>query len=357
MLIFERTPAGRNALFWVLQVGGWTAYWLVQFFSAVFWGKPAGSYQVIAVLVASGFLITTPFRLVYRRLWGRPLWVMILGSLATVFIAAMLWHAIIDWAFLEVMGRAMHADQSVIGFMLTSANTSFELLSWTGLYFGYKYYDSLRLERELTLRAEALAQEAQVKMLRYQLNPHVLFNTLNAISTLILANENRKANQAVMRMSEFLRYSLDQDPMKMVTLRQEIAALNLYLSTERLRFGERLAVEFAVEEEAFEGRLPSLLLQPLIENAVKYAIAPSEEGGRIRVEGRVRAGMLEIAVEDEGPGLDGLAALSSGRGVGLRNARERLAALYGAQHRFAALDAQPGLRIEIGIPLQTEAMP
>ena len=97
------------------------------------------------------------------------------------------------------------------------------------------------------LKAVALAQEAQLKMLRYQLNPHFLFNTLNAISTLILDNQNRTANHAVTRLSEFLRYTLDQDPMKKVTLRQEIEALDLYLGTERLRFGERLRLEYAIE--------------------------------------------------------------------------------------------------------------
>src|SRR5256885_11982922 len=107
------------------------------------------------------------------------------------------------------------------------------------------------------LKAVALAQEAQLKMLRYQLNPHFLFNTLNAISTLILDNQNRKANHAVTRLSEFLRYTLDQDPMKKVTLRQEIEALDLYLGTERLRFGERLRLEYAIRSEEHTSELQS----------------------------------------------------------------------------------------------------
>jgi LytS/YehU family sensor histidine kinase len=154
----------------------------------------------------------------------------------------------------------------------------------------------------------------------------------------------------VTRLSEFLRYTLDQDPMKKVTLRQEIDALNLYLSTERLRFGDRLRLEFAVEESALDALVPSLLLQPLIENAVKYAISPREEGGLIRIEGRVRGTMLELAVVDDGPGLKSGASFAEGRGVGLRNTRERLAVLYAENHRFVALNAQPGLRIEIGLP-------
>jgi LytS/YehU family sensor histidine kinase len=200
-------------------------------------------------------------------------------------------------------------------------------LCWAGIYLSIKYYESLQQQREATLRAATLAQEAQLKMLRYQLNPHFLFNTLNAISTLILDNQNRTANQTVMRLSEFLRYTLDQDPMKKVTLRQEIEAMNLYLTTEKLRFGDRLKLEFAVEERALEALVPSLLLQPLIENAVKYAVSPSEQGGTIRVEG-ARAAHARARGADDGPGLEPERGPGRGRGVGLRNTRERLAVLY-----------------------------
>ena len=231
-------------------------------------------------------------------------------------------------------------------------STTYLLLCWSALYFGIKYYESLQKQREAALRSAALAQEAQLKMLRYQLNPHFLFNTLNAISTLILDNQNRTANHAVTRLSEFLRYTLDQDPMKKVTLRQEIEALDLYMNTERLRFGDRLRLEYAVEEPALDALVPSLLLQPLIENAVKYAISPREDGGSIRIEGRARGAMLEVTVIDDGPGLRDGNALIEGRGVGLRNTRERLTVLYGEQQRFAVLNSHPGMRIEIGLPLE-----
>jgi two-component system, LytTR family, sensor kinase len=233
-----------------------------------------------------------------------------------------------------------------------SVSATYLYVCWAGIYIIIKYYESLQQQREATLRAATLAQEAQLKMLRYQLNPHFLFNTLNAISTLILDNENRTANQTVMRLSEFLRYTLDQDPMKKVTLRQEIEAMNLYLTTEKLRFGDRLKIEYAVEDAALEALVPSLLLQPLIENAVKYAVSPSEQGGTIRVEGRARGNMLELAVADDGPGLNTGAAPGAGRGVGLRNIRERLAVLYEDRHRFATIDNKPGLRIELGLPLE-----
>ena len=242
--------------------------------------------------------------------------------------------------------------KSIFEIFGATMSSMYLFLCWSALYFGVKYYESLQEQREATLRAGTLAQEAQLKMLRYQLNPHFLFNTLNAISTLIIDNQNNTANQTVMRLSEFLRYTLDQDPMKKVTLRQELEAMNLYLTTEKLRFGERLKLEYAIEDAAMEALVPSLVLQPLIENSVKYAVSPSEQGGSIRIEGRARGAMLELAVADDGPGLTSPATPSAGRGVGLRNTRERLAVLYEDRHRFATLDNKPGLRIELGLPLE-----
>ena len=356
MRLVERLVASRNGVFWTLHTLGWGAYGLVQYFGALLWEKPVGYLQVVASAAVAGFLLSAPLRWFYRHLWQRPPWLMVAGALGACYGLALLWRLVIETAYLRFM-PPMEEEHSPFAIFFAAVNSSFILLTWTGLYFGIKYYAMLREERERVLKASALAQEAQVKMLRYQLNPHFLFNTLNAISTLILDKQNQLANQAVTRLSEFLRYTLDQDPMKKVTLRQEIDALNLYLTTERLRFGERLRLEFAVEDPALAALLPSLLLQPLIENAVKYAVAPCEAGATIRIEGRVRNRQLEIVVLDDGPGLRAGDDGGNGRGVGLRNTRERLGVLYGDRHRLAVLKAQPGLRIEIAIPFEAGPQP
>ncbi len=244
-----------------------------------------------------------------------------------------------------------HAPQPLEIFVGTLSAMAL-LLCWTGLYYGVKFYERLQLEREATLKQSALAQEAQLKMLRYQLNPHFLFNTLNAISTLVLDNQNRTANLAVSRLSEFLRYTLDQDPMKKVTLRQELDALNLYLGIEKLRFGDRLRLEFDVDERAESALVPSLLLQPLVENAMKYAIAPREQGGAVTVIAGIEGRSLRLAVVDDGPGLPPAVANANGRGVGLRNTRERLKVLYGDAHSVEVADASPGLCVEMRLPLE-----
>jgi two-component system, LytTR family, sensor kinase len=350
----------RSALFWTLHVGGWLGYLVSQYLGTLLYEHKsenlAGYLIVIVIAAVSGFLLSLELRYIYRRLWISSPRMIIAGALISCYLFALVWRVIINSAYLTYTMDSMEWDmKSPLEFFSNALASTYLLLCWTGLYFGFKYYESLQEQREATLRAASLAQEAQLKMLRYQLNPHFLFNTLNAISTLILDSENRTANQAVMRLSEFLRYTLDQDPMKKVTLRQEIEAMNLYLTTEKLRFGDRLRLEFAVEERALEALVPSLLLQPLIENSIKYAVSPSEKGGTVRVEGRARGSMLELVVSDDGPGLHTGAAPGAGRGVGLRNTRERLAVLYEDRHRFATLDNKPGLRIELGLPLEMGA--
>ena len=344
----------RNALFWVLHTGGWAGYAISQLVGAMVYEKMVGYTKVILVATATGFLLSLSLRYICRWLWRQPPKVMIGGALLSSYLLALCWRVLINLAYQHFVEPEWKFKTTfeIFGGAVTS---TYLYLSWTLIYIGIKYYETLQQQREATLRAGALAQEAQLKMLRYQLNPHFLFNTLNAISTLILDNQNRTANQTVMRLSEFLRYTLDQDPMKKVTLRQEIEAMNLYLTTEKLRFGERLKLEYAIEDTALEALVPSLLLQPLIENAVKYAVSPSEVGGTIRVEGRARGSMLELAVADDGPGLTHAVTPSVGRGVGLRNTRERLSVLYEDQHRFATIDNKPGLRIELGLPLEMAA--
>src|SRR5690606_15058809 len=217
----------RNLLFWSLHAIGWIGYRVSQYVGALLWGKPAAYTHVIVIGAVCGFIARAPLRYICRALWGRPLKVILPIALLVAYLDALVWRIVVNWAYLrydpnydvnfwvDLFGNGIHATYLIAG--------------WMGLYFGVKYYESMQLQREAALQASRLAQEAQLKMLRYQLNPHFLFNTLNAISTLILDNRNATANCAVTGLSEFLRYTLDQDPMKKVTVAQEIEALDLYL--------------------------------------------------------------------------------------------------------------------------------
>ena len=352
MPTLEQFRTNRNVLFWSLHAAGWTAYGITQYVGALFYAKPASYARLWLVATIAGFVLSSPMRYIYRRLWGSAPRTMIVGVLLTCYVTALALRMVINLAYIKFVAPDWQV-QTLFELFGGALSTAYLLLCWSVLYFGIKFYESKRQQEEAMLKAVALAQEAQLKMLRYQLNPHFLFNTLNAISTLILDNQNRKANHAVARLSEFLRYTLDQDPMKKVTLRQEIEALDLYLGTERLRFGERLRLEYAIEEPALEALVPSLLLQPLLENSLKYAVSAREQGGLVRIEGRTREGLLELSVIDDGPGLPDGPPPSDRRGVGLANTRERLAVLYGENCRFTAINSHPGVRVDMALPLET----
>jgi two-component sensor histidine kinase len=347
----EQVHTSRNLLFWSLHAAGWAAYGITQYFGALLYEKPASYARVIAVSAIAGFVLSMPMRYIYQRLWGRSPRSMILGVLATCYVTALALRIVINLSYKAFVEPDWHA-RGLFELFGGALSTTYLLVCWSVLYFGIKFYESQRKQEEAMLKAVALAQEAQLKMLRYQLNPHFLFNTLNAISTLILDNENRLANHAVTRLSEFLRYTLDQDPMKKVTLRQELEALDLYLGTERLRFAERLRLEYAVDEAAMDALVPSLLLQPLLENSLKYAVSSREQGGRVRIEGHLTEGWLELCVSDDGPGLREGTQAGERRGVGLRNTSERLAVLYGEACRFSVSNAHPGVRVDMRLPLE-----
>ena len=201
-------------------------------------------------------------------------------------------------------------------------------------------------------------------MLRYQLNPHFLFNTLNSISTLVLLKQTDPANAMLTRLSGFLRHTLVTQPGGKVSVAQEVETLKLYLDIERMRFEERLRTVFKIDPAAAQASIPSLLLQPLVENAIKYAVSPQEEGARISLTAQVIGTRLRVTVADTGPGMQAQAGLSrvsdslSGTralstGVGLANIRDRLAQAYGDEHRFE-IDNPPegGFTVTIEIPYE-----
>ena len=356
----DRLAGHREAAFWGLQLLGWSTYFVAQFVAALFypeWLAPhklRGYITVLVIAATSGLALSSALRYVFRRVRDRGMSVLLPVSLLAVYAAALIWRLFINSAVAKFLdpNMAAHGLGQVFAGALIS---TYLLLSWSGLYYGIYFYESVHRERLATARAEGLAREAQLKMLRYQLNPHFLFNTLNAISTLVLDRDNVTANLAVTRLSAFLRHSLDQDPMKKVTLRQELEVLGLYLGIEQLRFGSRLQVTQTITEEAAKALVPSLLLQPLVENSLKHAIASRESGGHIRIDADVRGGQLRIDVADDGPGFPEGDLPAVGRGVGLRNTKERLAVLYAQDAALQSRNLRPGCVIELTLPAETQA--
>jgi signal transduction histidine kinase len=221
----------------------------------------------------------------------------------------------------------------------------------TQALLGY-HFETMAQQRAIA-RAQALAYDAQLKALHYQINPHFLFNTLNAISTLVLERRNEQAENMLMRLAGFLRYSLDRQPTEFAALSAELEAQRKYLEIEQTRFDDRLKVRFSVEPGVEQARVPSLILQPILENAIKYAITPRIDGGVIEVSAKREGDVLRIAVEDDGPGLPPEGDPRRRRGVGLVNAGERLNLIYGDRAGLIARNREPnGCRVEIWLPLE-----
>ncbi len=345
--------ANRQVQFWALQLFGWSGYALFVEMKAMFWEEDALlqlTYAAIAAL--SGFASSLFLRQWFQKIWTLPALSRAILALLGVAAATGVW----SWLKMEMYFYQFQPKIQlplIEEFIAWFTYSFFIVLSWAGLYFGIKYYQALIDEKEKTLKATSLAHVAQLKMLRYQLNPHFLFNTLNAISTLILEKETKTANAMVSHLSKFLRYSLDNDPMQKICLSQEVDALKLYLGIEQLRFEERLKVEFDISKEAQEALIPSLLLQPLVENAIKYAIATQEGGGTIKLTGKIFADELLLELSDDGPGIQcDIDELPHG-GVGLNNTRSRMRQAYGDNHSFQ-LGETPGggLRICLRIPVE-----
>lgn len=344
----------RARLFWILNIGGWAGYTIAAWLGALAHEKPESYFAVILATAASGLLATWPLRALFHRLWAKSLVVLATTMMVACYALAFAWRWLQNYLYYYWVKNDWQPEHLMdyVGGVLGSF---YILLCWSGLYFGIKYYQQLQEQTEQTLMATAAAHQAQLKMLRYQLNPHFLFNTLNAISTLVLDGANETANKAVSRLSDFLRYTLDNDPMSRVTLGSELGALDLYLEIEKVRFGNRLVVEKDIESPAEKALVPSLILQPLIENAIKYAISPSEEGGTLRITARVQRGVLVMTLSDTGPGLGNGKTEHKSTGVGLKNTRERLQQLYGDDQAFTLAPNKPtGLVVTINMPFEED---
>ena len=340
--------ADKDRAFWLLQIGGWLGYFLLRGLGGLANNMGVGFILPTAIITITGFSLTLLMAGAYRRIITmRVAFVWTLTLLAIVSAAA-LFSVLEVWATatfyrpgwqpvgMEFFGGIL-LDLSVLG-------------AWTGLYYGVNYYLLLSAQAHAMDWVTARANEAQLTMLRYQLNPHFLFNTLNSISTLVLLKQSERANAMLSRLSSFLRYSLGEATQQ-VTVAQEVEALKLYLDIEKMRFEDRLRPHFTIEPPAQVALLPSLLLQPLVENAVKYAVTPLEEGADIRVHACQREGRVLITIADTGPGLG--AAVIKGTGVGLQNIRDRLEQTYGSDHRFETRANLPrGLVVTIDIPFQ-----
>jgi sensor histidine kinase YesM len=355
--------ANKNQAFWRLQFAGWGGAMLLRAMSAIANQQSLAFLVIVLIATITGFSISLVLAVIYRQLIAqRPLVTWGLTALILPFFVGL--HAFIDAWVISLYRAESEASfaQFFIGVFYLDATL---LGAWSALYYAINFFLQVEEQNDQLIRLENQATSAQLAMLRYQLNPHFLFNTLNSISTLVLLKQTEPANAMLSRLSSFLRYTLVNEPSARVTVEQEIETLKLYLDIERMRFEDRLRATFRIEPATLNALLPSLLLQPLVENAIKYAVTPQESGAEITIATQVDGQMLRIIVSDTGPGpqskvtdnrlsgvtFDGGQPVSTG--VGLSNIRDRLVQAYGERHRFETIEPQEGgFAVLIEIPFE-----
>jgi two-component system LytT family sensor kinase len=344
----------KNRAFWTLQSAGWSGYFVLRALGGI--ANAMGWLFVVptALTTATGYSLTLLMAAAYRRLFRMPPAVTWTVSIIILGLAAAAFSSIETWAH-ATFYRTGPMPEGIQ--FLSAILLDFSLLAaWSALYYGINFYILAEDQRVQLMRLESQASSAQLAMLRYQLNPHFLFNTLNSISTLVLLKQTERANAMLSRLASFLRYTLVSEPEGEMTVAQEVETLKLYLDIEKMRFEDRLRVRFDIDPSVADASLPALLLQPLVENAVKYAVTPKEEGADIAVIAQRIGNRVHITVSDTGPGsMSGMndgGPRPSSTGVGLANIRDRLAQAYGTDHRFETTASSDGFAVMIDIPYQ-----
>jgi LytS/YehU family sensor histidine kinase len=346
----------RLSTFWALQLVGWSGFYVAMAFSRL--GRFPLSYMLTAkvALTLLGVMASLALRAVLRPMLVRQIALpkIVAVSVAASYLLAAVWTAtfnLIDMPLARAMIGGDWQIRSISGLLGGTVYHAFSLVAWGFLYLGIKHHRAWQDERERALRAEASAADARLRALQYQLNPHFFFNTLNAISTLIVERRNDDAAAMIARLGEFLRATLKRDVMTFVSLGDELGFVQRYLDIEQVRFEDRLTVRLDVAEDAYTGTVPLLILQPLVENAIRHGIALLARGGTLdiaaRAEQRGASRRLDITIENDTPVS---ASRTVDAGIGLTNVRERLEMLCGDRYRLTAETIGARFRVQLSIP-------
>jgi sensor histidine kinase YesM len=320
--------------FWKLQLIGWLIYFVLMFLTYLSQNTYETMIEIFFIKMQrslTGLILTSVLWLFYKRIVnrysiGKTITIIFVSSIifGIIWTAAetlYLWSTLADYDLSRILPRK---PRTALIYAVT-------IMAWSAIYFGVEYWKQLQTERENTLQAKILAEKAQLEMLRYQVNPHFLFNAMNSIRASIDEDKVR-AKQMVTQLSEFLRHSLLNGKMKEIPLRDELEAVQNYLAIEKIRFEEDLEIEFDIEEQSKDFKIPGFLLNPLVENSIKHGFRTSPKPLLIKISARLNNKQLMLEVANTGK-LEGNSD-SNGTKIGLKNVRERLTKLFSDKSTF-----------------------
>lgn len=343
-------------LFFASQASMWDRFLFRQ---QITWQRAVATnlsfYYLWALLTPIVVWFGKRFRL-ERKHWGRSVSFHLPMSIAFAVLQLVAVETV--WSIVRDEPQSLYETFRSIEFSF-AFNFHINLLTyWVILGFSYML-DSYRQVRDRELRAsllEAQLTKANLQALKMQLQPHFLFNTLNAISSLMHKNI-ADADRVVARLGDLLRYSLETGGVQEVSLTEELDFLRRYLEIEKIRFGNRLVVRIEAERDTLNAKVPNLILQPLVENAIRYGVGTRGSGGSVEIRARREDDMLILSVKDDGPGLGKNGNGTVTEGVGLQNTRARLLQLYGEEHEFRMLNGSGrGLEVQLKIPYHEAAV-
>ena len=344
----------KNRLYVLCQLVGWGGLTGLNLFylqaakgdAAVSGRDPLVDKAVFVMVMLQGLLLSHYLRALIRRWgWKQLGWAALLPRVVGMStLASLLWTAVgFGYMYLVLQYPWTSKFSPVPALLVTTINGALVLGGWFCVYFIYHTFERLRHMQVEQLRLATSVKEAELRALKSQVNPHFLFNSLNSLRALI-DEDAPKARESVTRLANMLRYSLQSGQQETVLLEEEICIVEDYLALELIRHEDRLRVRWAVTDDARARPVPPMLLQTLVENAVKYGISTRREGGEVIISARVEGDSLHIGVTNPGevatPASEAAARAGSSTGVGLRNASERLKLLFGGKARLT-LAAEP----------------
>ncbi len=335
--------------FWKLQIGGWLIYMFFIYITFLSVARPESFVPLMYIKgfrAVIGFILTSFLWRIYRRIVKKfSISSIVISVLFLSVVFGCLWtgiEQIYNWQVSEnynFYDRLPRLPRIALDYSVT-------VMAWSAIYFGIKYWQQWQAERENSLKATILAEKAQLEMLRYQLNPHFLFNALNSIRASV-HEDNKPAKNMITQLSDFLRHSLVSSETKEVPLLEELEAVKNYLAIEKIRFEETLDIKYDVDEEAKDFKVPCFLLNPLVENAIKHGFPNNPKTLKVKISAKLNNENLRLEVANTGKIAKN--SKSNGTGIGLNNVQERLEKLFPDKSSFKLFeeDGYVIARIEI----------